>query len=258
MVKIEEDKYWGLIPFIDKAKINTFFARSVLTQDVNGAVYADKDQNASAWYIVHDYGMTLLLGDGTNQQFNKGLLAYFKGIKKDQWAQVCSEDWYPFMSELVNASLCDQYSRVNFKFSKEKFGEIDKGIDYQAYDIRRTPISMIDTMKGLVVPSDFWKKEYYKKCISFTVYVDGQPASTAFASFIHDDNLEIGIETASWCRGKGFAKVACGALINYCIQNHLEPHWSCRYENIGSLNLAQKLGFEKIKIIPYYHIISAK
>jgi L-amino acid N-acyltransferase YncA len=78
--------------------------------------------------------------------------------------------------------------------------------------------------------------------------------STAFSSFIHDHQLEIGIETSENSRGKKFAMVVCSSLIDYCLENNYEPIWACRAENIGSYKLAVTLGFEPIVSIPYYKL----
>ncbi|MCL1874757.1 MAG: GNAT family N-acetyltransferase [Synergistaceae bacterium] len=75
-----------------------------------------------------------------------------------------------------------------------------------------------------------------------------------WCDYLHDDKLEIGIETVEKYRGMGFARAACMALIDYCIENGLEPVWSCRLENTPSTNLAKSLGFFETMRLPYYHI----
>ena len=84
--------------------------------------------------------------------------------------------------------------------------------------------------------------------------VDSKPVSTAFTSARHDDKLEIGVETLQSYQGKGLAYLACAKLIEYCMDRELEPVWSCRLENTGSVNLAKKLGFIETLRMPYYHI----
>jgi len=64
----------------------------------------------------------------------------------------------------------------------------------------------------------------------------------------------LGIETIPVFRRKGFAQLTCSALIDYCIENNYEPVWACKLENISSCKLAEKLGFETCKRIPYYRL----
>jgi len=52
---------------------------------------------------------------------------------------------------------------------------------------------------------------------------------SAYSAYIHDNYLELGIETVEEYRGKGLAQYVCSALIDYCLQNNFEPVWSCRF-----------------------------
>ena len=63
----------------------------------------------------------------------------------------------------------------------------------------------------------------------------------AVAAFMHHPQLEVGIETVAELRRRGYAHLICWALINYCLENGLEPVWSCRSKNRGSVFLAQSL-----------------
>ena len=111
-------------------------------------------------------------------------------------------------------------------------------------------------MKGSVVPFYFWDSEddFLKNGVGFSLFYKDKLSSTAYSSYIHDDKLELGIETVEEFRGKGFAEYTCSALIDYCIENNFEPVWACRLENIGSYKLAQKIGFIPSAEIPYYRL----
>jgi RimJ/RimL family protein N-acetyltransferase len=111
-------------------------------------------------------------------------------------------------------------------------------------------------MKGTVVPSYFWNDadHFLDKSIGFTALHDGRIAATAYAAFIIDKSLEIGIETVEEFRGMKLAQVTCSSLIDYAIENNYEPIWACRLENTGSYLLAQKLGFEPTVYRPYYKL----
>lgn len=67
--------------------------------------------------------------------------------------------------------------------------------------------------------------------------------------------MEIGVETKEEYRKKGLVTAVAKALIKYCLENGYNPIWACNNENEGSVNTANKLGFEKIYEGPYYEII---
>ena len=149
-----------------------------------------------------------------------------------------------------------EYTRVNFKFNKEKYIKFRRKHNPDNYSIVRTDKKLFNSIHGNVTPKHFWDNadDFNKRGIGFSLIHEKKPASTAYSAFIHDNFLEIGIETSENFRGKGFASLACSALIDYCIENNYEPVWSCRLDNKDSMNLAEKLGFEKVKLIPIYSL----
>jgi RimJ/RimL family protein N-acetyltransferase len=107
-----------------------------------------------------------------------------------------------------------------------------------------------------VVPKYFWNgvDDFLRNGAGFSLYADGVLASTAYSSYVLDDKLELGIETVEGFRRRGYAYHVCAALIDYCLAEGYEPVWSCRLENVGSYNLAQRLGFVPTLELPYYRL----
>lgn len=122
-------------------------------------------------------------------------------------------------------------------------------------DIVQTDKQTFKDMKG-IIPIYFWDSadDFLENGVGFSLFYDNKLASTAYSAFIHDDKLEIGIETVAEFRGKGFAQYTCSSLIDYCVENRYEPIWACKLENIGSYKLAQKLGFEPSSEIFFYRL----
>ena len=214
--------------------------------------------------------MSLLFGRTDNDEFNRQLKSYLMNENKarsaSEWLQVFPAAWNEKLDLLLNGNIMEpssvtspekqiiKWSRVNFKFQQHKYSgqkEIPEG-----FRLKKTDPPLFDQISGSVVPSCFWRnrKEFAENAIGFSLMHGEKPVSTAFASFIHGRQLEIGIETDSAFRGKGLAQISCSALIDYCLANNFEPIWSCRLENTGSFLLAQKLGFEPTLIHPYYQL----
>lgn len=187
-----------------------------------------------------------------------------------EWMQVFPADWDAVLKDLLHENLVvfgyqhssadtiELNTRVNFRFNKEKFLNGKKENDKVDPDIRiaRTDKDAFEAMKGSVVPLHFWNNadEFMDRGIAFSLFYDGELASTAFSAYIHDDKLELGIETYEEFKGKGLAYKICSALIDYCLENGFEPVWACKRDNTGSYQLAQKLGFENFKEISYYRL----
>lgn len=259
---------------LNKVTINNLFARFVAERRISGKIYVDCTGEPQSFLVVHPYGMSLLFGDWNNQEFNEWFKDYAlntdKGREKHEWMQPFPNDWNSVLAEMFGSYLIkssdnadnrqsgiiELNTRINFKFNLKKYEESRiKTIDSDM-KIVRTDQSTFHQMKGSVIPFYFWEsaEDFHEKGIGFSLFYKNKLASTAYSAFIVDDKLELGIETIQEFRGMGFARHSCSALIDYCIENHYEPIWSCRLENTGSYKLAQKLGFEPILEIPYYRL----
>ena len=270
MIQLKTENYYKVLEPLAKVELNHLFARTVLEQKMDGEVFVDHVEQPDTFYIKHAYGMSLLFGRTDNPEFNRQLKSYLlnenNARSASEWLQVFAAEWNEKLDLLLNGNIVEpssvtshekqiiKWSRVNFKFQQHKYSgqkEIPEG-----FRLEKTDPALFNQISGSVVPSCFWRnlKEFGQNAIGFSLMHHNKPVSTAFASFIHDQQLEIGIETASEYRGKGLAQITCSALIDYCLANNFEPIWSCRLENSGSFMLAQKLGFEPTNCPPYYQL----
>lgn len=274
MRRLSPENHHILKDDLSKVTFNCFFALSVIERHVNGTVYVDDEDNPKNAYILHPYGMSLLIGDGKGVEFKNCLIEYMlnknKIRKRDEWMQVFSDNWQYIMKKELNNSLLpvenntvQNYSdnvevntRVNFKFNENLYKEKLYANCCSDAVIKRLDKVATVSMHGSVIPLNFWnsEEEFLKRGIGFSIFVNGEQASTAYSAFVHGKYLEIGIETVERFRGFGYAKLACSALINYCIESNFEPIWSCRLENTGSYKLALSLGFEPTLRLPYYRL----
>lgn len=271
---LKPEHYYKLNEPLKKVSINNLFARSVIERKVTGKVFVDNTDHPKTYYVIHPYGMTLLFGDSTNEVFNKSFRDYSLNIShsrnKYEWMQAFPESWDNVLLELFKdcmvtssenksgkeTGIIELNTRVNFKFNLNNYLNYRKIPSSPELKIVRTDREIFRAMKGSVVPFYFWESEndFLENGIGFSIFYKNNLVSTAYSSFIHDHQLELGIETAEEFRGKGFAAFACSALIDYCIENSYEPIWACRLENTGSYKLAQKIGFKPITEIPYYRL----
>jgi hypothetical protein len=269
MISLDKNDFHKVMEPLKTVTVNNLFARSVVEKRVSGKIYVDNTENPKTFYVIHPYGMTLLFGNCSNIEFNNKFKNYALNVNnirgKNEWMQVFPDEWNNVLPKLFGDSLVKSEDnnerkdvivldkRVNFMFSQEKFLQREKYIN-SFIKIIRTDDKIFDNMHGLVVPKYFWdnKEDFMKNGVGFSLFYNSELASTAYSSYIHDNKLELGIETIEKFRKMGLAEIVCGALIEYCIENSYEPIWSCRLSNIGSYKLAEKLGFEPILNTPYY------
>lgn len=274
MKLLDKKHFEELIDSVSEIPFNTLFARAVTEGMVSGKVYVDNAADIKTAYIVHPYGMTLLVGDSNNEDFNRDFKTYALNTDKQrdyfEWMQTYPRSWDYKLDELFGEQLISSdknalrlekgvielNTRVNFKFDKALYLATKVKHDTQYIRIAPTDREMLRQMKGTVIPKYFWDSEddFFENGMAYSLFYNNKLASMAFSSYKFGDQFEIGIETNPEFRGQGLAKIVCSALIDYCIEKNYEPIWACRKENIASYKLAVKLGFRPSLELPYYRL----
>lgn len=272
MKLLEPEKYHLLKKRLSKVEINHHFALAVLEQTMDGSVYADDLNTPATFYIKHNYGLALLVGNTENEEFNNQLVSYMLNAaikrEKPEYLQVYPALWNQKLNELLPDKIVEtsanadqskvlKLGRINFRFNQQKYNSVPEA-NYPEGELVQTDAALFYKIKGAVVPLHFWRNgdEFSQLSIGFSALVNGEPVSTAYAAFLQKPYLELGIETKAEYQGKGYAQWVCSALIDFCLENSLVPVWSCRADNSGSIKLAEKLGFEQTRTIPIYQLPS--
>jgi hypothetical protein len=271
MYLLEKEEYYKVVEPLKSVTINKLFAQAVVEKRIDGKIYVDNFNKPETFYVIQSYGMSLLFGNWKNAEFNNQFKDYALNTSqirtRYEWMQTFPDQWNDTLSDLFGTNLIkssennketgiiELNTRVNFKFSLEKYKNIKKK-EIENIEIVKTDAEIFNKMSGIVTPKDFWNNEsdFLENGIGFSLFYDKKLAATAFSSCKLENILEIGIETVSEFRGKGFAQIVCYPILDYCIANKLEPIWSCRLENTGSYILAQKVGFEVFYMKPYYRL----
>jgi hypothetical protein len=244
---------------LDRVPINTLFAQAVLARMVDGRVYVDDVAHPATFYIVHPCGMSLLFGAADNAPFNTRFLAHALDTARSrsacEWLQAYPFDWDAVLAALFapHAGI-ECHRRLNFVFERDAhlWGALTALPD--GAHLRRTDAATFDAMQGSVRPSSFWRSaaDFAQRGAGFDLFYRDQLACQAFSAVMLGPYMELGMETRDIFRGRGLAFLSCCRLIAECLQRGLEPVWSCRGANVGSMKLAQKLGFRISYDIPYY------
>jgi GNAT superfamily N-acetyltransferase len=274
MKLLNKHQYYKVKEVLRYVAVNNLFVWSVVERHVTGAVYADDLENPEAFYVVHPYGMSMLLGHTSEESFIADLSDYLlnttKIRNKTEWLQAYPDSWNKILRDILGNRLIKgsdaigdktpgrvvEYTRANFQFNRDKYLLMKSISGNHQERIVRTDKVLFEKMQGSVVPRYFWNSadDFCSQGIGFSLLIGDQPVSTAYSAYLHHRQLELGIETTEVYRGKGYALLTCAALIDYCLENGYEPVWSCRLENTGSYLLAQKLGFEPTITLPYYQL----
>ena len=274
MILLPVHKYSVLKEQIKEVQRNVLFARSVVEKHLSGIIYVDNVNEPRTSLIAHPYGMLLLMGDSNNIEFNDRFKSYaFNTAKiraKHEWLITSSPEWDNVLTDLFGDSLIkapgnsgkeasgaiELNGRQNFSFNVQKYAQFEKRTIPEHDLIVKTDAVLFEQMTGSVIPQKFWDnaKDFETNGSGYTLLHNGEIAATAFSAFVHENRLEIGIETVEKYRGNGYAELVCCKLIDECLESGLVPVWSCRSENTASVQLARKLGFETTLSFPFYRL----
>ena len=274
MILLPVHKYSVLEEQIKEVQRNVLFARSVVEKHLSGIIYVDNVNEPRTSLIAHPYGMLLLMGDSNNIEFNDRFKSYaFNTAKiraKHEWLITSSPEWDNVLTDLFGDSLIktpensgkeasgtiELNGRQNFSFNVQKYAQFEKRTIPEHDLIVKTDAVLFEQMTGSVIPQKFWDnaKDFETNGSGYTLLHNGEIAATAFSAFVHENRLEIGIETVEKYRGNGYAELVCCKLIDECLESGFLPVWSCRSENTASVQLAEKLGFETTLSFPFYRL----
>ncbi|MFP4113001.1 MAG: GNAT family N-acetyltransferase [Spirochaetota bacterium] len=260
MVGLAESDYRVVLPLLDRVPFNVLLARAVADGSAAGEIYVDSRDPASC-YVRHAYGMSFLVGEPRDESCRAALLRRLADRTRRDGAtemlQAYPESWHDAIAPLVRDGAVKLWGRTNFRFEESVF-RARWPAPPGGEDTVRCDASHLARFAGSVTADRFWKSanDFLACGVGFaSVEADGSVASIAFSAYRDARRLEIGVETAPACRGRGLATRTSARLVRYCLEHGLEPVWSCRTENEGSYRLAERLGFAPSLRHPYYELL---
>ena len=100
------------------------------------------------------------------------------------------------------------------------------------------------------------KKEYMEKGLGVVAVKDGEIAAGASSYTRYREGIEIEVDTRVDERRKHLATACCARLILECLERGLYPSWDA--QNLNSVHLAEKLGYELSHEYTAYEVIGSE
>ena len=72
------------------------------------------------------------------------------------------------------------------------------------------------------------------------------------AEYLSADRCGVGIETAEAYQGRGVATATAAEFVRQALSRGITPYWECRADNIGSVRVAEKVGFTRLEQERYW------
>ena len=282
------EEYEQVWPLVSSVEFATLSFTPVLKGVMEGCVFLSAF-SPKVSYISNAYGMSLLCGAAPAtlpeehlRSFTDWLRAHIFSRKRTymEWLQAYPNNEWKEIFDKAFPSLLPTFDpertshdsfalceRINYRYNLEHSLPAASAAIPEGLVLSPLLLEHFPHLDGAVVPMHFWKSDTWatKGGAGFLLSAKsdgtasaGQPVSWSFSSGVTENQLELGIETVEAFRGKGLARLVCDRLLVYCAERGLDPIWCCRKSNVGSMRLAEALGFRKIDYpfgpIHYYHL----
>ena len=137
---------------------------------------------------------------------------------------------------------------------------------FRAAKVKAIPTPRLKGIRYLPIDADFLEKERFEnnryvrsevewmwpslerfraKGFGIAAVVDASIICWCTAEYVSENKCGIGIEVIEEFQNKGVATETTAHFLEYCLNQNIVPHWECDKDNIGSVRVAEKVGFEK-------------
>ena len=259
MIELTHGDFHRVLPLLDDPALSVE-ASCIANGTAPGWVYADTIDSPQV-ALIWSQGMEgfYLAGDANRHDVIDGLdrfvhdaIALRAGKAGLDWFEVsgCTPEW--------DGAIARAFSRR--RLQREKI---------LVYRLHKTPTTFSEPAKAILHKMDapffesppcddislahkkidlFWKDldTFLARGFGFGAVQDSRLVSVCLSGFATEDLQVIDIETVEVYHRRGFGFQVGSAFIRHCLENDMQPHWSCMAGNMASSALAERLGFGQV------------
>ncbi|MBO4373812.1 MAG: GNAT family N-acetyltransferase [Lachnospiraceae bacterium] len=249
MIKLTD--YGKIDHLLDRIKIEKVYPLSVLEGIQKGEIFVDNDETPAAALIWHYCGFANILG-AYDESFIEKTMKMMQDPPEGHSGRMAlqAENDRRLEDMILKTPIAAGYERYIFEFAGEKFSIPQT----QETELKEITAENYGLMKGKIIPAFSWpdKEEFLKNGFGYCLIKDGHMLACAFASGISKDYVDIGVETAEECRGKGYGKIVSAKMAKEILRRGQTPVWDCDTRNEASMRLACSIGFKIVGTHPWY------
>ncbi|MHA1462176.1 MAG: GNAT family N-acetyltransferase [Candidatus Heimdallarchaeota archaeon] len=233
-----------LIPLFEQNKYLFIVSKTVLREG-NGRILVDDIKNPQVALMSYKV-FEIVTGDVKSIHAKKIL----ENVRENRLVIFPNKEWAEFAKEQINLT---PYQRIKFSSSKLDIEHLNKLLEKElpeGFTLHKVDVEIVYNMNIKLAPAFLpWfdsPEAFVHRGLAYCIKKDEEEkvvCVVAAAMPIYDDEFEIQVLTDDdpKYRRKGFATIACAALLKESLERGLTPHWDA--DNEISSKLALKLGF---------------
>ncbi len=255
MIKLNKEQYNKIEHLIESSY--ELSARSLIKGIIPGEIYVDEIQHPSS-ALLKTEECILLVGKTTNNAFNskvKSTLTFWDQITVD------SQQWFDTIPKIHPNPYVRQWERKHYQISRDTFIDFEPTLK-EGLIIEKINLDLLEEMK--LINSDeilewieAWgsKSNFLEHGTGCWIRNDSEIISWSISDCSYKDKIALGVYTDEKYTGNGYGKIVVAAAIKQCFaMGYKTIDWLCTHSNIGSIAIAEKIGF---KFIQSYYFFSS-
>ncbi len=234
-----------------KQKIKFPMIASILEGNQEGTILKNSDAKSSHFFVINKFGFCQEFYSKFDETFFEQIKSYIQNRNyKKLRCYAPSAKLEEFLNNLDYASKSE---RVQIEMtSSPKDCSINS--NYKIERINDENIKLINF--GLDLSSRYWAnaQDFVQNAFGFVVLLNKQPVGCCYSAANGVGKAEIDIFVDGNHRNQKLGYALGVEFIKECQKNGLKPSWDCYSNNTGSVNLAEKLGFNEFLKYNFYNI----
>lgn len=254
LVELQPDKRGSVRSLVSCARVP---AQAVLLGHAPGRVFVNREHQPTAVFVWGEFRYCYLAGDSSDHTFVTDLahlladelipavrgshdptIVFYPDAPGwlDQIGQLAPDGDPRFMAPRQLFTFNPAHFRLHDRASRVPDGLRLQRITGELAQAIVTPLVGI-----------LWHsvEDFLAHGLGFCVLEGDRIASTCFSAFADGQHVEISIDTHPDYRQRGLATLCGAAFIAHCLTHNLKPIWECWNDNLPSIQLASRLGFQK-------------
>jgi GNAT superfamily N-acetyltransferase len=247
------------------AKVRPLFTGPLLTLVVDAVLMrnspariwvddADRPGSALLWDKAGSY---YLAGDAANTEFNAGVSAFVAR----QISQGCSyfkilygsKAWEKWIPNLFSGTAPVKRQRELHVLKRARIpgwrDRLPPGFRVQPIEaalLRAERIKNREAVADEICSCWIALEDFLERGFGRAILRGDEIVCWCTAECVSQGKCGIGIETLAEYQGRGLATLAAGAFVEQALSRAITPHWDAWADNVASLAVARKVGFEKL------------
>ncbi len=245
MLKLKENNY-HIVKNLIKNSSQDLSIFSVINGVMPGEIFVDCDDNPTS-ALIQTSECNLLAGSPNNERFNSEVKE-----ELDFWDDLIldTDEWETKLSEVHQNKFIRKYKRRHYALNNLKYHDYKQNVK-EGFSLEKVDPNYINkcNLKNSEKVMDWvnnWGSidDFSKYGVGFMVRNEDTIVSWSLTDCVYDKRVAIGIHCDSNYRKNGFGSIATAATADYCLCNGItEIDWLCVDTNVGSIAIAEKLGF---------------